>query len=222
MSKQLIAENVIKAGMIVRTKQQNSSEWVVTGVINVYGNFIEIEHVEGYLKSVLMIGDILDCQKIDDKYIYIMTAEVYNVKFASRSVILKIKTIDIINNKREYKRYDVYLSGSFCKIDDIYENYCVVLNISLGGISIVTRGKLEKDDNIELVMYNKKSHIITSECVVKWVKRNDSNYYYGLSITNMDERSKSLYQNFIRILRRKEIKLCKKYKSQHDTDVTCS
>ena len=101
MSKQLIAENVIKAGMIVRTKQQNSSEWVVTGVINVYGNFIEIEHVEGYLNSVLMIGDILDCQKIDDKYIYIMTAEVYNVKFASRSVILKIKTIDIINNKRE-------------------------------------------------------------------------------------------------------------------------
>lgn len=170
MSKQLIAENVIKAGMIVRTKQQNSSEWVVTGVINVYGNFIEIEHVEGYLNSVLMIGDILDCQKIDDKYIYIMTAEVYNVKFASRSVILKIKTIDIINNKREYKRYDVYLSGSFCKIDDIYENYCVVLNISLGGISIVTRGKLEKDDNIELVMYNKKSHIITSECVVRWKK----------------------------------------------------
>ena len=190
-------------------------------VINVYGNFIEIEHVEGYLYSVLMIGDILDCQMVDDNYIYIMTAEVYNVKFASRSVILKIKTIDIINNKGN-KRYDVYLSGSFCKIDDIYENYCVVLNISLGGISIVTRGKLEKDDNIELVMYNKKSHIITSECVVKWVKRNDSNYYYGLSITNMDERSKSLYRNFIRILRRKEIKLCKKYKSQHDTDVTCS
>lgn len=221
MSKHLIAENVIKSGMIVRTKHQNSSEWVVTGVINVYGDFIEIEHVEGYLYSVLMIGDVLDCQMVDDNYIYIMTAEVYNVKFASRSVILKIKTIDIINNKREYKRYDVYLSGSFCKIDDIYENYCVVLNISLGGISIVTRGKLEKDDNIELVMYNKKSHIITSECVVKWVKRNDSNYYYGLSITNMDERSKSLYQNFIRILRRKEIKLCKKYKSQHDTDITC-
>lgn len=222
MSKPLKAENIIKAGTLVRTKQQNSSDWVVTGVLNVHGCFIEIEHVEGYLNSVLMIGDILDCQMIDEKNIYIMTAEVYNVKFASRSVILKIETIDIIDNKREYKRYDVYLSGSFRKVEDIYENYCVVLNVSLGGFSIVTRGKLEKDDVIELAMYNKKSHIITAECVIKWVSTKDSNYYYGLSISNMDERSKTLFLSFIRTLLRKERQLCKKYKSQHGTiDIPC-
>ncbi len=223
MSESLDIEKIIKAGMLVRTKQQHSSDWVITGVINVHGNFIEIEHVEGYLYSVLMIGDILDCQMIDDKNINIMTAEVYNVKFASRSVILKIETIDIIDNKREYKRYDIYLCGSFCKLSDFYENYCVVLNVSLGGFSIITRGKLEKDDIIALAMYNKKSRIIMAECIVKWVNRKNSNYYYGLSISKMDERSKSLFRSFIRNLLRKERQLCKKYNSQHDTiDITYS
>lgn len=222
MSESLDIEKIIKAGMLVRTKQQHSSDWVITGVINVHGNFIEIEHVEGYLYSVLMIGDILDCQMIDDKNINIMTAEVYNVKFASRSVILKIETIDIIDNKREYKRYDIYLSGSFCKIDNVYENYCVVLNVSLGGFSIATRCKLEKNDIIELAMYNKTSHIIMANCIVKWADKKESNYYYGLSISNMDERSKNLYRRFIRNLGRKEIQLCKKYKSQHDImDINC-
>jgi len=221
MSGSLKTENIIKSGMIVRTKQQNSSDWVVTEVLNVYGRLIEVELVKEYLASVLMIGDILDCQMTDNKNIYIMTAKVYNVKFASRSVILKIETINIIDNKRDYKRYNVYLSGTFRKIKEIYENYCVILNISLEGISIITRSELKKDDTIELVTYNKMSHIIIAECAVKWTCKQGSNYYYGLSIINMDEKSKNLYQNFIRNLRRKELKLYKKYKSHHDTDITC-
>ncbi len=222
MSNSLEAEKIIQAGMLIRTKQQNSSDWVITGVLNVHGYFLEIEHVEGYLNFVLMIGDILDCQMVDDKNIYIMLAEVYNVKFASRSVILKIKTIETIENKREYKRYDIFLCGSFRKIENIYENYCVIVNISLGGFSIVTRCKLEKNDIIELAMYNKTSHIIMADCLVKWADKKESNYYYGLSISNMDERSKNLYRRFIRNLRRKEIQLCKKYKSQHDImDINC-
>ena len=163
MSGSLKTENIIKSGMIVRTKQQNSSDWVVTEVLNVYGRLIEVELVKEYLASVLMIGDILDCQMTDNKNIYIMTAKVYNVKFASRSVILKIETINIIDNKRDYKRYNVYLSGTFRKIKEIYENYCVILNISLEGISIITRSELKKDDTIELVTYNKMSHIKIEE-----------------------------------------------------------
>lgn len=221
MSEPLAVEDVIKAGMIVRTKHKNSSNWVVSGVLSVYGCYIEIEHVEEYLSSVLMICDILDCQMVDNENLYIMSAEVFNVKFASRSVILKIEAIDIVKNKREYKRYDVYLSGSYCKSEDIHENYCVVLDISVGGIKIVTKGKLNKGDTIELLMYNKKFSIIIAECIVKWIDEKDSNYYYGLSISYMDERSKNLYRNFIRNLRRKEIQLCKKYKSQHNTDITC-
>lgn len=209
-------KNIIEPGTMIETKHKNSSDWVLTIVLSVYENLLEIKHVDNYLVSVLMIGDILDCKIVQDNSIYLMTAEVYNVKFLSQSIVLKITELETIQNVRKHKRYDVYLCGYYSMKGDICENYCVVTNVSLGGFSIVTRSKLNKGDILELTFFTRSSKFITAVCSVQWANERDQNHFYGLSIHEIDENSIRAFQYYIRGLQRKETLLHKKWKNQFE------
>jgi len=202
-------ENLIKPFSIIKTKHAGGNDWVTTAVINSRGQFLEVKQVDEYLESVLMIGDKLECKIVEKNLIYLMNAEVYNVKFASRSIVLLVDTIQSIKNVRKHKRYDVYLSSCFCKKGEVCDNYCVVVNVSLEGLSIITRSKLKAGDIIDLNIYFKGFQLVSFECEIRWKSKSEQNYLYGLSIKNISEKSKALYRSFIKKLQRKERLLTK-------------
>lgn len=213
MTKKL--QSIITPGTVIKTKHKNSNDWVFTIVISAYENLLEIRHVEEYLVSVVMIGDILECKIAVENTFYLLTAEVYNVKFVSRTVVLKITDFESMQNTRRYKRYDTYLCGNYSMKGDYCDHYCVMINASLGGFYIVTRGKLNVGDTIELMLYHKKTIFLFTECVVQRVNEKDQNYFYGLSIVGVHEKSIKPFRNFIRSVQRKETMLHKKLKSQN-------
>lgn len=210
MLENLELEKLIEPCKLIETKHQSDNNWIITVILNSFGNFIEIKQVEDYLNSILMIGDRLQCKFVTNKAIYLIEAEVYNVKFASRAVVLKASDIKTIENIRKYRRYDVYLSASFSKKGTVGENYCVIVNVSAEGLSIITRSGLEMDERINIGIYFHGFHFLMAECAVKWQDKINGNNLYGLLIVDMDEITRFQYLNYIKKLQRKERTLRKK------------
>lgn len=203
-------ERLIEQYRLIETKHISNNDWVITVVLNSYGDYIEVKQVEDYLTSVLMIGDNLQCKFITKETIYLFDAEVYNIKLVSRSIVLKVFDVKTMKNNRKHARYEVYLSSSLKMEGFMGECYCVVVNVSIGGLSIITRCKLGINDKVNLSMYINGFSFLTAECFVEWTENMNRNSLYGLSIINMDELSRIQYSNFIKKLQRKERLLRKK------------
>ena len=206
-------EDFLEPGIIIETKHKNANDWVVTEIVSCFADYIELRQVEDYLTSVVMLGDKLLCRIITPKTIYIIRAEVYNVKFASRTLILKAYKLETVENTRTRNRYDVYLSSSIKKVDWIGEEYSVVVNISVSGLSLITKAKLDIDDKIQVSIYFKGFQNIIAECSIRWKGEFNENPLYGLSIDYMDEISDFKYKNFIKKVQRKEMYHRKKGKN---------
>lgn len=210
MCKNVALENIITLHTLIETKHKNDNDWVITVILNSFGNFIEVKQVNDYLSKVLMIGDQILCRYVCEEYVYLLEVEVYNIKFATRSVVFKVGDIKTIKNTRKHKRYEVYISSSYCKDGTIGECYSVVVNASASGLTIIAGGDLNLDEQVDLSIYLPGFNFISARCIVKWHDKVENNNSYGLQIVDLDEISRYQYDNFIRKLRRKERVLRKK------------
>jgi hypothetical protein len=210
MRGKLHLEKLIKRYDLVETEHRMCNNKVMTVVLDSYENYLEIKQVEEYFSHALMAGDELYCKYTTRELIHLFTTEVYNVKFASRSVVLKVYDIKTMENNRRFKRYDAYLCGSYGNKDTAGENYCVIANVSTKGLSIITRNTLEMDDEINVSIYLSGFNFLMARCSVRWFQKFDKNNMYGLAITGMDEISKAQYITFIRKLQVRENNLKKK------------
>lgn len=215
MSEIIQLDNFVQRQSLIETNHNNGNTWVKTKIINIYEKFIEVSQVEEYIKSLMLINDPITCRIDNGTNVVIMDAQIYNIKFTSGSVVLKINNIYIRRKMRKHKRYDVYLSAAFCKKEEVYENYAVVVNVSLSGFCIITRSNLEKGDIIELRI-KRKNNLLTADCKVNWTARSGKSYVCGLSIISMNDYTKTLYKSFIGYLRRKDKQIGQKL-SEHDS-----
>lgn len=204
MSQKLQFSNILDLYTIVETKMKNKKNWEKTVVLNVHNEYLEICQIEDYVTFTLMIGDPLDCRVVTNDSIIVMNTVVYNIKLVSNSIVLKILNVEKYENIRKHQRYEVTCSGTFRKIGDICEKYIIVNNVSQNGLSIITKEKLNKGDNIEVNIKCARGSFITFECVVLWVTQSEQSYFCGLSISHMDDANRAIYRSLIKNLRNKE------------------
>lgn len=204
MPQKVNLNQIVDLYAIVETKMKNSKNWEKNVVINVHNEFLEVSQLEKYITFALMIGDPLDCRVVTNDDIILMNTVVYNIKLVSNSIVLKILNIERHSNARKHKRYEVTCSGTFHRQDDISEKHMIVSNVSLSGLCMVTRDRLDKGDNFEVNIRCPKGYFISFECTVVWVTHTGQSYFCGLSITYMDEVNKAIYRSFIKKLQNKE------------------
>lgn len=214
MVQKLQVDEILDLYSIVETKMKNKKNWEKTVVINVHNDYLEVCQIEEYVSFALMIGDTLECRVVTNDSIILLDTLVYNIKLVSNSIVLKILNVEKYSNIRKHKRYENTYSGTFRKTGDIGEKYTIVNNVSLDGLSIITKDKLSKGDNIEVNIKRPKGCFITTECIVRWVTQSEQSYFCGLSISFIDDRNKAIYKTFIKKLRSKELR--KKQKLEQD------
>lgn len=211
MLKKFDLEKVFPEKTIIRTKHMNSCDWITTIVLGCHSSFIEIAQVEDYLTKVLMIGDSILCRFIKGDREYSIEALVYNIKFATRSIVLSVESIATTGNKRDFPRYDVYLSSSFSKLNTYGEIYCVTTNISHSGASITSTAVLKNSEKINFNIYFTGFHPVSTLCEVKWSSLTGRNNAYGLKIIDIHEVDYLKYSSYISKLERSEKRLKSKY-----------
>ena len=197
-------EKIILPYFIIETKHSSNRKWINTMVLQCFKNLIELRQVEDYLTTVLMIGDELQCKYVTKDEIILIKTKVYNIKFASRSVVLQAYEVETTMNIRKAERYDVYLSASLSRMTGIGEQYCVVVNISKSGMSIISKSELILDERIMISIYFEGFHYLSALCSVRWCDKNIDYSIYGLSIENMDEIAQYQYERFLHTLKRRE------------------
>lgn len=210
MPRDIHIDKILDLYTIVETKMKNRKNWGKTVVLNVHNEFLEVAQIEEYVSDALMAGDPLECRVVTNDCIILMDTVVYNIKLVSSSIVLKIINVQKLDNVRKHKRYEVNLSGSFHKSDDMHEKYIIVNNVSQNGMCIITKDKLCRGDNIEVSIKCSDGCFVSLECAVLWVTRTEGNYFCGLSITYMDYRSKAIYRSLIKKLQNKEQRITHK------------
>lgn len=197
MMKEITLEKTIPEFSTIDIKPKDQNIWLKSIVLNVHGKFIEIKQIEQFLNSAIMAGDILKCTIITENSICLMEAEVYNIKFISGSVVLKIHDLRTIANERKHKRYNILLNATFTEFGKLKEHYCVVLNISISGLCIITNFELKHDDIIDVFINYRNSSFIGARYAVKWLSKHGSKRVYGLLLTYIDDKNKSLLTDLI-------------------------
>ena len=90
MKKEIRLENMLPEYTTIEIKRKEQDIWSKSIVMNVHGRFIEVKQIEQFLNPAIMTGDILQCKVIVENSIFLMKATVYNIKFISGSIVLKI------------------------------------------------------------------------------------------------------------------------------------
>jgi len=127
MPRDIHIDKILDLYTIVETKMKNRKNWGKTVVLNVHNEFLEVAQIEEYVSDALMAGDPLECRVVTNDCIILMDTVVYNIKLVSSSIVLKIINVQKLDNVRKHKRYEVNLSGSFHKSDDMHEKYIIVI-----------------------------------------------------------------------------------------------
>lgn len=214
MSQEFQAAKKLGLYSIVETKMKNEKNWAKTVALNVHNDYLEVSQIEEYVSGALMIGDTLECRVVSNDSIIVMDTLVYNIKLLSNSIVLKILNAQEFENLRKHERYEISCSATFRKKDEMGEKYSVVNNVSLSGLSIITRDQLSKDDTIEINIKCPAGCFVSAECIVMWVTQSEQSYFCGLLISYMDEVNKVIYKNLLRKLQKEEKKVKKKLEKE--------
>ncbi|HEY8500569.1 MAG TPA: PilZ domain-containing protein [Clostridia bacterium] len=197
MKKEIRLEKIIPVCAAIEIKRKDQDMWSKSIVMNVHGRFIEVKQIEQFLNPAIMTGDILKCLVIIENSIYLMKAAVYNIKFISGTIVLKVNDYKTINNERRHKRYNVLLCATISENEKLKEHYGVVLNISLSGLCIITNCRLKQRDTVEVCVCSPNSNFINAQCTVRWICNRWSKKVYGLAIENIDDKSKFILSALI-------------------------
>jgi hypothetical protein len=213
--KELQIKDVFPETSFIKTRHINTCDWVSTVILRNFNEFFEIKQTKEYLEKILMINDEILCKRITDEYIYEVEARVVNIKFSTRSIVLKAINLERIPNNRNYRRFDVFISSSFNCKNVPMETYAVVTDISEYGLSMITTEKLEIDESVNLSLYLSNFNEIFMDAITKSIKKIHDKYTYGLYIQNMIEFEKDKYLTYLSKLQKAEDKILKNNAQEH-------
>lgn len=177
---------------------KNSEEWFNTEIINIDQKFLIITLPKN-LRD-FYISDEVKCRVTDGKNTYVFYGEITDVIFrAPQSLVLFVPgQIKKYDKYRKEKRYDVNMP---CQIFRLRRVWAFVTDISIKGISIRTKGYLDKGDEIGVSIYpeNSDEHIFF-ECIV--IRKTDYDNYreYGIEIEYVESEQMDKYIKLIEAL----------------------
>lgn len=209
-------------GKIIKTKHYNSNNWVNNVIYSFNRDSIEIDIglEKDYIENIIMIGDTMRCKYTADTYEYTLTGWVSKIKLEDpQSITIKIHEIEKFSNKRKSYRYDVYLCAIIKKNKNAEKGiFAIIVNISNVGVAFVVKEDLEKElerelgkegtlgekQNCFLELYTTPKDKVCFEGIIKGKNSNQKGNKYGVEITNIDTENKKVLDEFIYTLEKKD------------------
>jgi hypothetical protein len=148
-----LLEKYLNVGSIIRTKLDHSPIWVTNIIYSISKDFIEVDIglEKSYVENIIMIGDTIKCKYTSDE------AELMFIGWITRihtdhpqRITIKVHQFNCFENKRDYTRFDVYLSAVI-KIGRNPQNgvFAILTNISKAGAAFMLRESVEKSMGVD-------------------------------------------------------------------------
>lgn len=206
--------DIIKSGAAIKTKHCHSTFWVNNVVLNVNEKFIEIDIGldSQYLKTIVMVGDTIQCKYNVDEGEYVFLGWITNIDLESpQRISIRIHDVDFYKNAREYFRYNVYVASVIKQnLNDKSGIFAVMINISSGGAAFLIKKdileelfKLRIDDNREnfiFEIYISKDQVFRFKGKILRKTPRDKDIEIGVKLLYIDKENNVILESFIKEL----------------------
>ena len=126
---------------VVKTKLEKSETWIPNIAYKISSDMGEIEIAldDRYLEFLVMVGDNIELTQTIDKFEYIINAIITQIRIEpTRTMLLKVKDINKVENLRKDERYSVNYATTIQSFSEVDGVFGVVVNISVSGLAADT------------------------------------------------------------------------------------
>jgi len=202
-------EDIIRPGTTIKTQVQDSRDWIVNSVVNLYSNTDEIEIIydDRYLNMLVLVGDAMKIAYREDEWEYIIEAWITGIKIEPNKIItLKTVSVKKIANLRKDERYSVNYGATIYGINSDNGMFGVITNISVSGLGLITRGSFMVGEIIRIcIMLPSSTFYIDAEIVRS--SENSKGTEYGVRFIRDDEEALNEIVTLINDIKEREDRL---------------
>jgi hypothetical protein len=194
----LLADRVLKEGLIIGMKVEDSVKWHDRIVYNVRNNNVDLVLDNDVMEDIIMPGNQIILKHTTEYFEYMMDGTVDNIAIEDQGRInLNIHSVNKSINTRAFKRYDIFLPSNI-KCDGSKTSYfSIITNLSAGGIAFISKHKFEnaKKSEISVILPSKKIFTARGE-IVRAIEKSDF-YNYGLKFSDTNDKEMNTLNEYL-------------------------
>lgn len=193
----------------VKTQLQDSIEWIPNVTVDLHPDSQEIELVfdDRYSGSLVLVGDAIKVNYVDDKVQYMVDAWITGIRIDPIKVMtLKVVSIKKMANLRKDERYSVNYGATISSFDSPEGIFGVVTNISISGLGFIVRQTFLVGDIVRISIHLPSSSFIVDAEIMR-TSETVKGTEYGVSFVRHDEEAIEELTNLIEDIKEREDRL---------------
>lgn len=198
------ASEILKEGTLISTKLASTNTWDSNIVYSCSENYIYISLLESYLNKPVFVGTRILLKHTSDLYEYHFEGCVkeINAKFPQKIGIKVIKACELLNTRKSI-RYDTCIAANISSVESGLPEFCVVSNLSLGGVAIVCKKKFDYGEDVllECTIGDKINFLTKGRIIRRKIKA--THIEYSLHFIDVNEENQRVLKDYINSIENK-------------------
>jgi len=202
-------KDFLELNSTIKTNLPKSTDYILNTVTGIFyeNNEIEIRFDDRYLTALTMVGDELKVTQTLNGYEYVIDTTIIQIRIEpTKSMLLKVNSINRYTNLRKDERYSVNYAAtiqSFSEEDGIFG---VVVNISVSGLAFVCRHSFFVGETVRLSIILPAS-TFTIDAEIMRVADSSKGFEYGVRFLREDEEAIHDVEKLIENIKEREDRL---------------
>lgn len=175
----------------IKTQLQDSIEWITNVVVDLHSDSQEIDLIfdERYGNSLVLVGDAVKLNYIDDKIQYIIETWITGIRVDTiKTMTVKVVSIKKMANLRKDERYSVNYGATISSFDSPDGIFGVVTNISISGLGFIARQTFLIGDIVRISIHLPSSSFIVDAEIMR-SSETIKGTEYGVSFIRKDDEA---------------------------------
>jgi hypothetical protein len=200
--KHLNATKVLEVGHRVQVLHYSLFDSVNGVIIDVESQYVKLKFRTEFPELDFFENDPIVLNFMDNETLYVLSGNILNIEsYTPLTMTISVDTIEKKESLRKNERFHVSLAGKI-KVDTIAEPaFCIVKNLSLGGVKVNSKYALENKQDVQLdLMIDDYYSICINGRIVRKNEVKDF-YEYGIEIISMSEPNQVSFEHYINKLK---------------------
>lgn len=189
---------ILKEGMIVNTRLDNSNAWYYNILCKSKGNKVSVRLLDSYVQNVIMPGSTIVLKYSNEYFQYLFEGTVSEITVNDPAhVVVQVNKAEELINTRAFPRYDLYFTAQIKPLWRDVPFFCITSNIGLGGIAFLSQHQFDYGEENDVSIYLPNRQIIHAfGKVIRKCSRGNL-FDYSMQFMEIDEVNSGLLSAYL-------------------------
>ncbi|HEX9062616.1 MAG TPA: hypothetical protein VF941_20790 [Clostridia bacterium] len=199
------SSSFLKEGTLVSTKVSESRIWYPNVVYKSEENKVKIGLIDAYLLNMILPGTSMLLKVSTEHFEYIFESTVSRIcPGVPASITLLVNKAEEMVNSRINARYVVHLPAHIKPVGVETDNYAVITSLSMGGISFISSGSFDYDEECTAVIYLPGDSRLSCKGRIFRKMISENRMEYVMNNVYMNENESNVLAGYIRYINTKQ------------------